>query len=103
MASKPPPVNCTRCGEPYSSYGHKCWSAKDTLDATACSHPPAPARFNMGDGRRFHWRRCDRNGHEEYEVYSLGLETWAICYLPEEAAAVADGLELLYANDKIQP
>jgi hypothetical protein len=55
----------------------------------------------MGDGRRFHWRRCDQRGQEQYEVYSIGLETWATCYLPDEAAAVADGLELLYANTNL--
>jgi hypothetical protein len=26
---------------------------------------------------------------------------WATCYLPSEAAAVADGLELLYANAEL--
>lgn len=75
--------------------------ASEGFAAVNGSHPPAPARFEMGDGRRFHWRRCDRNGQEEYEVYSIGLETWATCYLPTEAAAVADGLELLYANDEV--
>lgn len=78
---------------------------QEGLPAKDGSHPPCPERFEMGDKRRFHWRRCDQwiNGvsQEQYEVYSIGLETWAICYLPTEAAAVADGLELLYANDKL--
>ena len=74
----------------------------DELGAAHGSHPPCPERFEMGDKRRFHWRRCDQwiNGvsQEQYEVYSMGLVTWATCYLPTEAEAVADGLELLYAN-----
>jgi len=41
MANKPPPVKCTRCGEPYSSYGHQCKTVKEEapsqLDAASCS------------------------------------------------------------------
>jgi hypothetical protein len=55
-------------------------------------------------GRRFHWRRYDQwiNGvlQEQYEVYSSNLETWAICYLPNEAESVAKGLELTVSDNK---
>jgi hypothetical protein len=75
---------------------------KTTSDAGAklgpmsCSHyPPAPDRFEMGDKRMFHWR--EYNGGK-YEVYSIGLEQWAECLSADRAIAVADALELFYAN-----
>jgi hypothetical protein len=41
MANAPPPATCSRCGEPYSSFSHRCGAAKEEasspLDAAACS------------------------------------------------------------------
>lgn len=60
--------------------------------AAPCLHLPAPDRFERGDKRRFHWRVF--NGG--YEVYSIGLDQWAVCNSPEHAATIADALETFY-------
>jgi hypothetical protein len=52
----------------------------------------------MGDNRRFHWRVYGTARGQRYEVYSIGLEQWAECTTPEQAAAVADALESFYEN-----
>jgi len=41
MANIPPPVTCSRCSEPYSSFSHRCGAAKEEAEArrsaAACS------------------------------------------------------------------
>lgn len=72
MATNPPPVKCTRCGELYSSYAHQCNTAKeqvpDPLEAATCSADYVRSRLVEAKGQfreriahaeSLGWTECD--------------------------------------------
>jgi hypothetical protein len=76
MANKPPPVTCSRCGEPYSSFSHRCGAAKEEAKARRSA---AASSFVGGDFYQgIEWLACWLLDNVEGEtITEEQLRPWA--------------------------
>lgn len=109
MANTPPPVTCSRCGEPCSSFSHRCGAAKEEAEARRSA--AASSRIADPEGKHLEICRLQLAATVErleacrewvqwcsHEWSHRRVEDW-----PPKLIAAARAVKLIPENDKIHP